>query len=128
MSGYQISIYRQQNDGSAPPSFKAPQGPRLALWQAGGAGLAWLDELVRQQKMICLGGDYYPVQYTAMAKYVIPQLRKDPGFSELDWVNWALDTAENLVPGWLGKPAQNPDVVDACRPDEWLIIDAWDLS
>ena len=128
MSGYQIGIYRQQNDGSAPASFKAPKGTRLALWHTGEGGLEWIDELAHQQQVIGLGGDYYPVQYTAMAKYMIPRLRKDPGFGELNWVDWEFDTPENMVPGWLGKPAQNPEAVDACRPDEWLIIEAWDQS
>lgn len=128
MSGYQISVCRQENGGPAPASFKAPQGTRLALWHTGVGGLEWIEELVQQRQVISLGGDYYPAQYTAMAKYMIPRLRDDPGFAELDWVHWEFDTPENEVPGWLGKAAQNPEAIDACRPDEWLIIEAWDQS
>jgi hypothetical protein len=125
MSGYQVSVYRQQNDGSSPASFKAPQGTRLALWGAGVCGLDWIAELVRQEEAIFLGGDGYPAQFTAMAKYVIPRLRDEPDFAQLPW---KFDQGDTILPAWLGEPAQNTEAMEACGPDEWLLIEAWDQS
>src|SRR5205823_4544382 len=101
MSGYQISAYRQQNDGSAPAPFKAPHGTRLALWPTSVYGLDWIEELVHQQHAISLGGDGYPAQFTAMAKHIIPRLRDDPMFAKLPW---KFDQGDNILPAWLGEP------------------------
>ena len=125
MSGYNISVYRQQNEGSAPAIFKAGQGTRLAFWPAGVFGLDWIEELVQQRQAIFLGGDCYPVQFTAMAKYIIPRLRDDPMFAGRPW---EFDQGDNILPAWRRKPVQNPQAMDACRPDEWLLVEAWDQS
>jgi hypothetical protein len=126
MLGWHISVYRQQNGGSAPASFGAPQGERLAVWQTGLGGLQWLDELVKQQKAIHLGSDYgCPSEYTAMAAHIVPRLRGDP--PEANEV-WALSEGDIITPQWLGETTKYPETMDACRPDEWLIIQAWDES
>src|ERR1700733_9119596 len=54
--GWNINVHRQQTDGSAPAAFGAPQGTQLAIWQTGLGGRDWLDELVKLQKAIYLGG------------------------------------------------------------------------
>ena len=33
-----------------------------------------------------------------------------------------------LGTGWEGKTVVNRAVADACRPDEWLLVEAWDES
>ncbi len=123
--GWHISIYRQQNDGTTPAVFGAPQGTRLAVWQTGLGGLGWLDELVKQQKAIDLGGNGYPMEYTAMAAHIIPQLRDDPPEAKPVWI---FDEGDIILAGWLGKTTKDPEAMDACRPDEWLLIQAWDES
>ena len=43
----------------------------LAVYQAGFAGLKWLDELVKVGKAEDLGGNGYPMRYTAKASVII---------------------------------------------------------
>ncbi len=123
--GWNISVHRQQNDGSTPASFGASHGACLAVWQTGLSGLHWLDDLVKQQKAIGLGGNGYPMEYTAMATHIIPQLRDGP--PEANAV-WSFGVRDIIRPGWLGKTTKDPETMDACRPDEWLLIQAWDES
>jgi hypothetical protein len=123
--GWHISVYRQRNDGSAPASFESPDGRRLAVWQTGISGLNWIDELVRQQRAIGLGGNGYPLRYTAMAREIIPQIRGEPPAAKAVWTS---DPGDIILPGWLGKTTQDFEAMDACRPDEWLLIEAWDES
>jgi hypothetical protein len=123
--GWHISVYRQQNDGSAPAAFGAPHGARLAVWQTGLSGLDWLDDLVNQHKAIDLGGNGYPMEYTAMASYIIPRLHGDPPLAK---AVWTFDEGDIITPEWLGKTTKDTEAMDACCPDEWLIVQAWDES
>ncbi len=123
--GWHISVYRQQNDGSAPASFGAARGTRLAVWQAGPGGLDWLEGLVKQQKASDLGGNGYPTEYTAQASDIIPRIRGEPPEAK---AIWTVDAGDIVTPAWLGKTTTNPEAMDACRPDEWLLIQAWDES
>ncbi len=123
--GWHVSVYRQQNDGTAPATFRAPQGARLAVWQTGLYGLRWLDELVTQDKAIALGGNGYPLQYTAQASEIIPHVRGE--IPEANAV-WSADPGDILLPWWDGRTKRDPEAMAACRPDEWLIVEAWDES
>ncbi len=123
--GWHISVYRQQNDGTAPPTFGAPQGARLAVWQTGLGGLRWLDDLVKQHKAIDLGGNGYPVEYTAQASEIIPHLREEPPGAK---AAWSTDAGDILLPWWDGRTSRDREAIDACRPDEWLLMQAWDES
>src|SRR5207244_2282651 len=123
--GWHISVYRQQNDGSVPASFGAAHGTRLAVWQTGLGGLDWLDGLVKQQKAIDLSGNGYPNEYTAMAADIVPRLRGDPPEAKAVWTFGGHDI---ITPEWLGKTTKDPKTMNACRPDEWLLIQAWDES
>ncbi len=123
--GWHISVYQQQNDSSTPAVFGATHGTRLAVWQTGISGLDWLDELVKQQHAIALGGNGYPLEYTAMATHILPKLRDDPPEAK---AVWSTDEGDILTPQWLGKTTKDIPAMDACRPDEWLIIQAWDES
>jgi hypothetical protein len=123
--GWHISVYRQQNDGSAPAPFGATHGARLAVWQTGLGGLRWLDDLVKQQKAIDLGGNGYPMEYTAQAVHIVPHLRGEPHEAK---AVWSIDAGDIITEGWAGKTTKDPDAMDSCRPDEWLLIQAWDES
>ena len=125
MLGWHISVFRQQNDGTAPAAFGAGHGARLAVWQTGLWGLRWIDELVNEQKAIDLGGNGYPVEYTAMATHLLAPLREGPPQAKARWTSGAGDT---LTSEWLGTTAKDLEAMDACRADEWLIIQAWDES
>lgn len=123
--GWHISVYRQQNDGSAPAAFGDKHGARLAVWQTGIGGLNWLDDLAKQQKAISLGGNGYPVEYTAQASHIIPHISGEPPGAN---AVWSIDPGDITTEAWCGKTTQNLDTMDACRPDEWLLIQAWDES
>jgi hypothetical protein len=123
--GWHIGVFRQQNDGSSPASFGAAHGARLAVWQTGLDGLRWLDDLVKEQKAIDLGGNGCPTEYTAMASHIIPRLRDDPPEAK---AVWTFDAGDIITAEWLGKTIKDPEAMDACRPDEWLIVQAWDES
>jgi hypothetical protein len=72
-------------------------------------GLDWLDELVKESKAIYLGGNGYPCLYAVPAEYVRPKIvEMSAGARRLS-----------------DPPAP---LVDQCRPDEWLIVEAMDQS
>lgn len=125
MLGYHVSVYRQPDGGASPPSFGAAHGPQLAIWQTGSGGLAWIDELVKQKKAVFLGGGGYPLQYTAMAGDLRNQITEGPPCAR---DVWCYDPGDILSPGWQGKTTTDPVTLGACRPDEWLLIEAWDES
>ena len=103
--GWHISVYRQQNDGAEPAVFGAPHGTRLAVWQAGINGLRWLRVLVEQGKVVDLGGNGYPREYTATAAHIVPALRDDP--PEVRHV-WLHDPGDFLTEKWLGETTKDP--------------------
>jgi hypothetical protein len=123
--GWHISVYRQQTDGSAPAAFGAPRGTRLAVWQTGLGGLDWFNDLVKAQKAIDLGGNGYPMEYTAMAIHIVPRLRGDPPLAK---PCWTFGKGDIVTDEWLGQTAKDLEAMNACRPDEWLVIRAWDES
>ena len=125
MLGWHISVYRQRNDGAAPAAFGASHGTRLAVWQADVGGLRWLNALVSQGKAVDLGGGGYPLEYTATAAYVLPNLRGEPPVSRR---NWSCGPEDVVTEEWTGRTSKDSEVMSACRPDEWLIIQAWDES
>lgn len=125
MLGWNIDVYRQTDGGASPATAKSPEGARLAVWQTGLGGLDWIDELVKAGKAIDLGGNGYPCRYTAPAKYLIPQISDEPPGARK---NWGFDEGDILLEGWIGKTMIDHDVIADCRPDEWLLIVAWDES
>ena len=125
MRGWHISVHRQPDGGVTPARSESPMGSRLAVWQADVWGLDWVDELVKVEKAIDLGGDGYPLRYTALADYVFPQLRVDPPHARGTWIVPAGDV---ILPGWAGRTVIDNDAVRVCSPDESLLIEAWDES
>jgi hypothetical protein len=125
MLGFHVTVYRQTDDGASAATFESAEGPRLAVWQTDVYGLDWLDELVKAGKAIDLGGTGYPLRYTATAQYLVrPLLDGPPGAHE----TWILRVGDTVTEKWEGKTAIDRALVKACRPDEWLIVEAWDES
>jgi len=123
--GWLICIYQQQNDGSVPASFGAAQGRRLAVWQTELEGIRWIDELVQHELAISLGGDGYPLDFTATAAILKTPILSGPPCARKSWVT---EEGDVLLPGWLGKTTIDRKAWDECRPDEWLIVRVWDES
>ena len=125
MLGWHISIYRQRDGGPSPATTESPDGTRLAVWQTGSGGLDWLDELVTSGKAINLGGNGYPCRYSATAENLIPHIIDGPPYAHRVWVCGKDDI---LTKEWEGKTVIDREAIVACRPNEWLLVEAWDES
>lgn len=123
--GWNIAVVRQRNDGTSPATFGALHGARLAVWQTGVSGLDWIDALVEEKRAILLGGNGYPLEYTAQACHLLPILEGDPPQAKPIWTR---DPGDFILPGYLGRTTKYPEAILACRSDEWLIVQAWDES
>jgi hypothetical protein len=125
MLGYQVSIYRQRDEGASPATAGSPEDARVAVWQTGIGGLDWLVELEKAGKAIFLGGDGYPCRFTATTEHLRPEIT---AAAEGVQKTWLLGEAEIVTEKWEGKNVIDRDAVAACRPDEWLLVEGWDLS
>ena len=125
MLGWNISVYRQDGDGSSPATAESVAGVRLAVWQTGLEGLNWIEELVKAGKVISLGGDGYPCRYTATAENLVSQIIDEPPMAK---GVWACGENDIITEQWEGQTEVNRMIAAACQPDEWLLIEAWDES
>jgi len=120
--GWNISVYRLEQ-GAVRATTASLTSARLAVWQTGLDGLDWIDELVKQNKAINLGGNGYPCRFTATAEHLLPH-----------FVNGALEAHSRrsfeasgmLMEGWEDTTAIDQTAIAACRSDEWLLLVAWD--
>ena len=125
MLGWHISVFRQLNDSTSPARIGAPEGAQLAVWQTDCGGLDWIDDLVKSDKAICLSGGGYPNLYTATAENLIPCIEKGPPGARR---TWACGVGDILTDKWVGRTVVNRASFADCRPDEWLLVEAWDES
>jgi hypothetical protein len=126
MIGWHVSVYRQTDGGASPATLDSVRGTRLAVWQAGPNGLVWLKELVKRGNAVDFRGNGYPTGFTAPAKYIIPRaIEKAPPDANKTWVCGPDDI---IGPGWDGETVTDPAAASECRPDEWLLVVAWDES
>ncbi len=88
-------------------------------------GLSWLDALAAEDRAVNLGGDGYPSRYTAQARYIIGAVTDGPPGAR---ATWAMGPHDIVTDEWEGTTAIDEEVAEACRPDEWLLIEAWDES
>lgn len=125
MLGWNISVYRQANGGSAPANEDSELGTRLAVWQTDVAGLEWLDEFAKSGQAIDLGGDGYPYYYTAQAEFLIPRIVGGPPEARH---TWAVGQHDIVGSQREGKTMIGRAMADDCRSDEWLLVVVWDES
>jgi hypothetical protein len=125
MIGWHISVYRQTDGGRTPATATTDPGVRLCVWQTGFGGLDWLEELVKADHAIDLGGNGYPLRFTATAAQLVPRLLDGPPKARPVWTCEATDI---LTEKWSGKTVVDRDVAAECRDDEWLLVEAWDES
>ena len=97
----------------------------LMIWSAGIGGLDWLDQLVKDGLAQDLGGNGYPDRYSAKAAVILPMVVPVLPNYEGKFVigdDYVLAGGEH----WGIK--LNQSKIDACSPEETLIIEAWDES
>jgi hypothetical protein len=125
MLGWHISVFRQTDGGGSPAAADSKEGVRLAVWQTDVDGLGWLDELVKANQAIDLGGDGYPYYYTAQAKVLVPRILGGPPRAR---EHWLLDAGDIVTAAWEGKTFIDRAAVEACAGEEWLLVVVWDES
>src|SRR5438552_269958 len=125
MLGWHISVFRQSDGGKSPATEKSPKGTRLAVWQTGLWGTDWLDELVKAGQAIDLGGNGYPCRYTATPEHLIPRIIDEPPHAREVWI---CEPGDIISDKWEGRTVIDREAAAQCRPDEWLLVEAWDES
>ncbi len=120
MLGWGISVFRKSDEDS-----HDIKNLTLARWETGAFGLGWLDELVKENKAVDLGGNGYPLRYSITAGVLFPILKAGlpkhgtPPVIGDDYM---------LPKGWNGNLLLNEKKFLTCPSDEILIVEAWDLS
>ena len=125
MLGWHISVYRQPDGGRLPATATSAHRARLAVWQTDVGGRRWLDALVTAGKAVDLGGNGYPCRYTLTAEYLVPRIVDTPPGAR---GSWGCDEGDVLTARWDGKTVIDRAAALSCRPDEWLLVEAWDES
>jgi hypothetical protein len=100
-------------------------GQSLISWATGFDGLSWLDELVKEGLAQDLGGNGYPNKYSGQASIILPKIVPSlPSYEGKVVIgdDYVLEGGEN----WAIKI--NQPKIDTCKPEELLIIEAWDGS
>ena len=89
--------------------------------------LEWA-ELARRSReagnAIDLGGNGYPLRFTATAEYLAPRIKKPPEANAV----WICGPEDILTDKWAGKTVVDLDAIAQCRIGEWLLVVAWDQS
>ena len=95
------------------------------MWQSRDGGLRWLRALVDRGDAICVQDGGYPSRYTARARHLLPPIETGPPLARATWIRGEKDV---VTEGWAGKTVIDQDVLAQCRPEEWLLVEAWDES
>jgi len=124
MLGWQVNVYRLKN-GSHAGSENSRLDMRIATWETEVFGLTWLDDLVDEGNILSLKGNGYPDRYTGQAKHLLPQILNGPPMSiEL----WSSGSGDILTDKWEGRTTIDTNEASNCSQEEWLMVEAWDLS
>ncbi len=122
MLGFDIEIY-ELTDGMDITSNKIDK-PILARWSSGGfSGLDWIDNLVSEAKAEDLGGNGYPLYYKAQAQVILQALATDTPKNEGQTI---MDDENVMTSDWQSKV--DTSAIAKLKPNQQLIIEAWDLS
>jgi hypothetical protein len=122
MIGYSISVY-EFVEGMDITSI-SNDNEALATWTSGGFdGLDWIDNLVSEAKAEDLGGNGYPIYYKAQAQVILNALAMDTPKKEGQTI---MDDENVLSTDWRSKI--DTSELAKLKPNQELIIEAWDLS
>ena len=121
MLGFDVMIWREHEANNKP----YPSKWCVARWETGVRGLDWLEALVPAGDVKDLGGNGYPIYYRIRAGTLARMLEQglpsnnSPGVIGDDYV---------LPRGYNGKLEWDAAKLQACAEDEWLVVEAWDMS
>jgi hypothetical protein len=122
MIGYSISVY-EFIEGMDITSI-SNDNETLATWTAGGfGGLDWIDNLVSEAKAEDLGGNGYPLYYKAKAQFILEALTLDVPKNKEQTI---MDDENVMSSDWRSKI--DTSAIAKLKPNQQLIIEAWDLS
>lgn len=120
MLGWEVFVYRQ---------IRTPQGEPgkilLARWMTGLNGLDWLEDLVKTNRAVDLGGDGYPCRYSIAAGVLSPVLSR--GLPAHDGPPVIGDDYA-LPAGWNGDLKADHAALASRPSEEQLLVEAWDQS
>lgn len=126
MLGWEIIVYKQVDEGSSPAKPESARGNTIASWLAGMDGLHWIDALVKTGKAFDLGGNGYPLEFTATAEDLVPLLVQGPPKAlKTVYLCEGLSALANRDSETTGTSLLESA---GCRMGEWLLIHAWDQS
>jgi hypothetical protein len=116
MLGWEVFVYRHAN--ARPENL-------LARWTTRSVGVDWIDRLVREGRACDLGGNGYPCLYRASAAVLLPvvagaKLGKSFPASTIPW--------EAVFPADFSAIVWDLEHLKACKPDEVLLVHAFDQS
>ena len=122
MIGYSISIY-EFIEGMDITSI-SNDNEAIVTWTSGGFdGLDWIDNLVSEAKAEDLGGNGYPIYYKAQAQVVLQALATDTPKNKGQTI---MDDESVMSSDWRAKI--DTSELAKLKPNQQLIIEAWDLS
>lgn len=122
MIGYSISVY-ELVEGMDITSI-SNDNEALATWTSGGFdGLDWIDNLVSEAKAEDLGGNGYPIYYKAQVQVVLKALAVDTPKNEGQTI---MDDENVMTSDWRSKI--DTSEIAKLKPNQQLLIEAWDLS
>ena len=120
MIGYSISVY-EFFEGM---DITKNKEKAFLTWSSGGFdGLDWIDNLVSHAKAEDLGGDGYPFYYKVQAQFVLQALATDTTKNKGQTI---IDDENVLSADWRSKI--DTSEIAKLKPNQHLLIEAWDLS
>ena len=125
MLGFHVTVYRQPDGRESPAKAGQPSASKLAVWQTGLDGLMWLRERAGGGEVVDLGGNGYPIEFSATGRLVLPEIESRMANSR---DVWSLGEHDTVTSAWLGKDTFYRDEIALCNESEWLHIVAWDES
>jgi hypothetical protein len=131
MIGWWIIVSTQSPEERDNADRDSSRAAILAQWEVGAGGLTWLASLVTSGKALQLATGAYPNRYTAKAADVLPLIKGGGIKSSRDgvWI-FGIDEGEEYAQSsdWMDKLEVHKERILACKTNQVLTIDAWDLS
>ena len=123
MLGWYIVVFVANSEVSDDQS--STEKTRLASWDSGIGDRNWLDQLVKENKLLDLGGNGYPYTYSGKASIVLPIITSGPPPHDgPDIIGDDYFISGNKV----YSLKLNELEISQCIPDDQLTIEVWDQS